>query len=269
VEQVGTALVADAEAATAEQPGERALDYPAMPSQSLAGLHPPARNPRRDTAGAQGTPEEGGVVGLVGVQFAGALAGATWSSSWSDDRGDGINEGEQLGRVVGIGRRETDRQRDTVPIHHQVVLGPGFATVDRVRPSLLAPLLARTLKESRLARLQLMAASSPSQLSSLSCSRCQTPASCQSRKRRQQVVPLPQPSSFGTSRHGQPVLSTNTMPARAARSGRRGRPPFGFGGSCGSRGSIASQRASGTRDEVFMTSDHATARGVLKHGLSL
>jgi hypothetical protein len=269
VEQVGTALVADAEAATAEQPGERALDYPAMPSQSLAGLHPPARNPRRDTAGAQGTPEEGGVVGLVGVQFAGALAGATWSSSWSDDRGDGINEGEQLGRVVGIGRRETDRQRDTVPIHHQVVLGPGFATVDRVRPSLLAPLLARTLKESRLARLQLMAASSPSQLSSLSCSRCQTPASCQSRKRRQQVVPLPQPSSFGSSRHGQPVLSTNTMPARAARSGRRGRPPFGFGGSCGSRGSIASQRASGTRDEVFMTSDHATARGVLKHALSL
>jgi hypothetical protein len=35
------------------------------------------------------------------------------------------------------------------------------------------------------------------------------------------------------------------------------------------QGSTASQRASGTRDEVFMTSDHATARSVLKHALSL
>jgi hypothetical protein len=203
------------------------------------------------------------------VQFAGTLAGATRSSSWSDDRGDGINEGEQLRRIVGVGGRKVDGQGNTVSIHHQVVLGAGLAVVNRVRPGGLAPLFARTLKESTLARFQSMAASSPSQLSSLSCSRCQTPASCQSRKRRQQVVPLPQPSSCGSNRHGQPVLSTNTMAARAARSGRRGRPPFGFGGSCGSRGSIASQRPSGTRDEVFMTSDHATARRVLKHGLIL
>ncbi len=169
---------------------------------------------------------------------------------------------------MGVGGREADGQRKAVAIDDHEVLRAGLTAIRGVGPGLLAPLLARTLMLSRLDRLQSMAASSPSQSSSVSCSCCQTPATCQSRSRRQQVVPLPQPSSFGSSRHGQPVLSTNTMPARAARSGRRGRPPFGFGGSCGSRGSIASQRASGTRDEVFMTSDHATARGVLKHGLS-
>jgi hypothetical protein len=53
-EHVGMALVADTEAAAAEQPGERALDHPAVPPQPLAGLHTPTRNPRRDTAGAKG-----------------------------------------------------------------------------------------------------------------------------------------------------------------------------------------------------------------------
>jgi hypothetical protein len=42
-EQVGTALVADAEAATTEKPGERALDHPAVRPQPLAGLHAPTR----------------------------------------------------------------------------------------------------------------------------------------------------------------------------------------------------------------------------------
>jgi hypothetical protein len=118
--------------------------------------------------------------------------------------------------------------------------------------------LARTLKESALARVQSTAASSPSQFRSVSCSRRQTPAFCQSRKRRQQVAPLPHPSSLGNSRHGHPVRRTKTMPPRAAQSGIRGRPPCGFGDCSGSSGSMASQRSSGTRFEVFIDRHHAT-----------
>jgi hypothetical protein len=55
-----------------------------------------------------------------------------------------------------------------VAIDDQVVLGAGLAAIDRVRAGLLAPLLARTLRLSTLARDQSMAASSPSQLSSVS-----------------------------------------------------------------------------------------------------
>jgi hypothetical protein len=131
--------------------------------------------------------------------------------------------------------------------HHNVVLGAGLATVRRVRTDRFTPLFARTLKLSTLARDQAMRASSPSQFRRCSWSRCQTPASCQSRSRRQHVVPLPQPSSIGNKRQGQPVRSTKLMPPRVARSETRGRPPFGLGGSFGSNGAMASQRSSGPR----------------------
>ncbi len=114
-------------------------------------------------------------------------------------------------------------------------LEPGLPRSTGFGPVCSPPFLARTLSESTLARDQSMAASSPSQLRSLLVQPRQTPAACQSRSRRQQVVPLPQPSPFGNKRHGQPVRSTKTMPASAARSGTRGRPPLGFDGSFGSR----------------------------------
>jgi excisionase family DNA binding protein len=67
---------------------------------------------------------------------------------------------------------------------------------------------------------------------------------CHSSKRRQQVMALPQPISWGSISHGMPDLSTNRMPVSAARSGTRGRPPLGLGGSSGSSGSIVSQSSS-------------------------
>jgi hypothetical protein len=89
-----------------------------------------------------------------------------------------------------------------------VVLASELAAVCRVRAGQAAPRLARTLNESRLARDQ---SSRPWRLnfsSSRWCSRCQTPARCQSRNRRQQVTGLPQPSSrVGSSRQGTPVRS--------------------------------------------------------------
>ena len=78
-------------------------------------------------------------------------------------------------------------------------------------------------------------------------SAAQTPATCQSRSRRQQLIPDPQPISAGSISQGRPDFSTNKMPVSAARSESRGRPPFGFGRSRGSSGSIAAQRSSGTR----------------------
>jgi hypothetical protein len=73
------------------------------------------------------------------------------------------------------------------------------------------------------------------------------PAACQSRSRRQQVMPDPQPISTGSRSHGVPVISTKGMPVNAARSGRHGRPPRGFGLSCGSSGPNAAQSSSETR----------------------
>jgi len=258
LEQIGPPFVAHTEAAAPQQPGQRALHHPAVSSESFGGVDPTSRNPRRNATSAQGTAEVRGIVGLIGVEFGRSLARPARSPARSDDRGNVVDQRERLRGVVGIGGREADRQRDAVAIDNQVVLGAKLAPVDRVRTGLLAPLLARALRLSRLARLQSMAASSPNQFSSVSCSRCQTPACCQSRSRRQQVVALPQPSSLGSNRQGQPVRRTKMMPPRAARSGLCGRPPFGLGGSLGSRGPMASQRSSGTRDVAFMVCHHAT-----------
>ena len=55
---------------------------------------------------------------------------------------------------------------------------------------------------------------------------CQIPASCQSRSRRQQVMPEPQPSFCGSIFQGIPLRNTNMMPARHTRSAKRGLPPL-------------------------------------------
>jgi hypothetical protein len=53
-----------------------------------------------------------------------------------------------------------------------------------------------------------------------------TPASCQSRSRRQQVMPHPQPISWGKSSQGMPVRRTNRMPVSAFRSSTGFRPGY-------------------------------------------
>jgi hypothetical protein len=65
---------------------------------------------------------------------------------------------------------------------------------------------------------------------------CQMPASCQSRNRRQQVMPEPQPSSCGSISQGIPLRRTNRIPVKQARSGKRGLPLLGLRGEGGSSG---------------------------------
>jgi len=52
LEQVGAPLVADAEAAKVEQPGERPLDHSAVPAQSLAGVDAATGKLRGDATSA-------------------------------------------------------------------------------------------------------------------------------------------------------------------------------------------------------------------------
>jgi hypothetical protein len=229
-----------------------------MSSESLGGIDSAASKTWHDAASAQSATEVRGIVGLVRVQLGRALAWAARLSSRADDRRNGIDERKELSRVVDVGSREPHSQGDVGAIHPEVVLGARLAAVGGVRPGLFTPLFARTLILSALARLQSMMASSPNQFSKVACRRCQTPASCQSRNRRQQVTPLPQPSSFGSSRQGQPVRRTKMFPTKAARLGTRGRPPLSLGGSFGSRGSMASQGMSGARDVAFMARHDAT-----------
>jgi hypothetical protein len=86
----------------------------------------------------------------------------------------------------------------------------------------------------------------PSRSNSTWCSRDHRPACCQSRNRRQQLIPLPQPISAGKYSHGRPVRSTKMIPVKACRSGIGGRPPFGRGGRGGSSGATTAHNSSVT-----------------------
>src|SRR5687768_1906847 len=62
-----------------------------------------------------------------------------------------------------------------------------------------------------------------------------------------------------------PLLSTNRMPVRAARSSRRGLPPLGLGGSSGNSGSTNSQSSSLTNSLAILLPypDSAVLKGSL------
>ena len=73
-----------------------------------------------------------------------------------------------------------------------------------------------------------------------------TPARCQSRRRRQHVIPDPHSSSSGSICKGMPLRRTKTIPVRHARSEIRGRPPCGRRGGIGKNGSTRSYNGSGS-----------------------
>jgi hypothetical protein len=146
----------------------------------------------------------------------------------------------------------------------QMVLGPRFAAIGRIgahglgrRPPFLSP-LAGTVELSMLARLQSIRSASPRRSRSTRCNSHQTPAACQSRRRRQHVIPLPHPISCGRYSHGMPVIKTKMIPVRHARSGMRGRPSFFFGPGFGSNGSTIAHNSSLTSSLAMQNSPHGT-----------
>ena len=242
--EIGPSLVANSQAPELAEPGERALHHPPVSAQPGAAFDTPpgdaglnAPPPQRATAAPV-------VVSLVGVELARSLARG--SPALPDGR-HGINHGLQHRAVMHVGSRQPHRERDAVCIREDVTLRSGLAPIRRVRAGRLAPLFAGTEALSSAARLKSMALRRPSLSRSTRWSFAQTPAACHPRSLRQQVMPEPQPISCGSISHGMPERKTKRMPVSAARSGTRGRPPFGFGGSRGSSGSTTAQSASDTR----------------------
>jgi len=107
---------------------------------------------------------------------------------------------------------------------------PRLARSVGLGPVWLPPHTARTEQLSTMARDQSMSLSRASQLRSAKCIRSKIPSCCQSRKRRQHVMPDPQPNSCVNICHGIPLRNTKRMPVRHARFATRGRPPVGHGG---------------------------------------
>ena|SRR5579884_1337190 len=241
------ALVAHRLATEAIEPSEGALDHPAIAPEALTRLDAPTGDARGDAAGATCPTTSRVVVCFVGMQLSGTLARTSWSARLAPHRVNGIERLLQHLRVMHVGARKPHAQGDASAVDHNMALRARFAAIRRIRPGRFAPFLAGTLALSRAARDQSNLSASARRCSSSWWRRSHTPARCQSRSRRQQVMPLPQPNSRGNNSQGVPVCNTNRMPASAARSLKRGRPPLGLGGSLGRSGSTTAHNSSLTR----------------------
>jgi hypothetical protein len=239
-----SALIAYLEAPETVHPRQSSFHNPPVCAQFLAGLDAPPCYPRRYAPLPQSLAASREVVIFVGVQLHGAFARSP-PRRLADGR-DGVDRLLQNAGVVDVGRRVDHRERDAFSVDHNVALRARFALIRRIRAGLLAPRGAATLAESTQALSQSIWSASPNRSRSFRCSLSHTPASCHSLRRRQQVIPEPQPISWGNISQGMPLFRTKMMPVRAARSSMRGLPPLGLTGSSGNSGSIASQSSSVT-----------------------
>lgn len=240
-------FVADDQSPELAEPGESALHNPPVPTESFAALDTTSSYARCDAPLAQSSPASGVVVPFICMQLGRSLSSSSANSLRFLDRLDSINHISESVAVMNVGRSTDYCERNAFGFDHKMALRRRFSFICWIgagTSGTFAPFLAAIVAESTEALDQSILPASPSLSNSTWWRRSHTPASCQSFKRRQQVLPLPQPISGGRYDQGSPVLSTKMMPVSAARLATLGRPPFGLAGSGGNSGSITSQNSS-------------------------
>ena len=239
-------FVAHIESSKSVKPRQRALNDPACAAQAAAVRRPSLRELGGDPAAMQRVTMRLRIVAAVALNQRRFAHRATRSAAEGRNR---VDQRQQLGDVVPVGRRQHRRQRDAVGLGENVVFRPRLTAIGWVRSSFFPPRSARTEALSTTARARSNWPRRRNSASNTACSRRQTPARCQRTSRRQQVLPDPHPISFGSICHGIPLRRTKRMPVSAARSGMRGRP-MAFQrrrGGFGNRGSIRLHNASSIR----------------------
>ena len=241
------AFPTDQQSAIISQPGKGPFHFPSsLVSPQLAAVMIllllavfPVRADQLDTATTQSPPMRVTVIGFVGDNPPGFLPRTATPFTGHRDIVYRLFEERDFAR----GRRvQVVSQRNTLAVdhHHPLRTLAAFGLPDTV-----APFFAGANDPSAKVSAQSSRPFSSNSARKARQTVSQTPWSSQSRSRRQQVIPEPQPISWGRYSQGMPVRSTNRMPVRQARSGMRGRPPLGLGGSGGKRGLMSSHNSSG------------------------
>jgi hypothetical protein len=182
--------------------------------------------------------------GIISTIAKGGFRTLSTTTAGKFNRWDRVYKRDCLLGVMDVRSSMDQRQRRALAIAHNMPFRAIFAAIRGIWAGSRPPKTARTEQLSKITLSQSIVSASPSLSSRISQTFSQTPALCQSRSRRQQVIPLPQPSSWGKYSQGQPVRATNRMPVSAARFGTRGRPPLGLGLYRGSKGSIINHNSS-------------------------
>lgn len=247
----GQPFISNAQSSELMQPSNTTLDHPSRFPKTTPMRCSPSRQFTADTACFQRITMRLGVISSIALH---ASRLSTWAPGFARNRWNRIDQWQQLGNVVAIGLGQNHAQRDAIRLDEEVVLAPRFTPVGRVWPRFFPPCTARTDELSTMTRDRSSWSAPRSRDNSTVCSCSHTPAFCQSRKRRQHVIPDPQPISCGNISHGIPLCNTNRIPVKAKRSFNRLRPGYCRRlGLTGSNGSITDQSASSTNCRAIMT----------------
>jgi len=240
---VVTAFVSNSQAAELVQPTDRPLHNPSKDAQAAAVLGVSFGDYRLDAAQGQLLAVRIGIVGSISEDFSGALHRA---SDLASDRRDRVDQRDQLRHVVTVGACEQDGKRNAFRIRDQMVFCPAFPAIHGAGTGTFAPPTARTCELSTTAKERSSWSSDRSRFSRARWTLSHTPAFWQALRYRQQLMPDPQPNSWGKSSQGMPVFKTNMIPVTTLRRSRGLRPGYlrrrRLGG--GNNGSIISHSSS-------------------------
>ena len=229
---IGATVAAKTKPTELVKPTDRPFHHPSRHAQAAAMFRVSLGENRSDAHLSQTLAMRLGIVCTIPLGCIGFSARAT---GLSRDGRNGRDQGEKLRNVMAVRAGQNRRQRHPVSASNHMMLGAPFTPVCRVRAGFFAPPTARTEPLSTTDRDQSIWSAARSFARKTRWMVCQTPAACQSRSRRQQVIPLPQPISWGRYSHGIPVLRTKRIPIsawrfpRGLRPGNRLRRGFGAG----------------------------------------
>lgn len=139
--ELGPSLKANEQSPELVQPGEGALDHPAVTTQTGSMIGLATGDLWSDAAPPELAAMALGVIATIGEELRGPLSGPTHLPCHSRDR---IEQGKKLGDVTAVSTCDRDREREPCLIDDQVVLRAQPSTVNRARARLGAPFFACT-----------------------------------------------------------------------------------------------------------------------------
>lgn len=179
---VGTPFESDTETSKVVHPGMRALNDPSNLSKAAAVWLSTSGNAGGNTSLVQDAPVLVVIVASIRID---AFGPAQWPTANAFDRRDRLDQGDQLRDVIAVGAGQDCRDRCAVGVGGEVVFGTGSRAIGGVRASFSPAPTARIDEESATTREKSIWFAACSLVSSNACHASHTPASCQSRSRRQ------------------------------------------------------------------------------------
>jgi len=218
-----SSFVANAQSAELMKPGDAALDDPARLAQAAAMGRAAFGEFGADATLLQGISMRLRVVTAITLH---AFRLVQRSAGFPRQMRDRLDQRQQLRDVVAVGLGQDGAQRNALRVDAEVVLAARLAAIGWVRSRFFPPCTARTEELSTTTRDRSILSAPRSFDNSTRCSRSHTPAFCHARSPRQQLMPEPQPISWGNISQGMPDCSTNKIPVSTRRLSRGLRPGY-------------------------------------------